>query len=50
LGKIHLSVSTRIEKTRENFNAIWNEKKGMSEISVDLPQGNYAGKTLTIKL
>ncbi len=50
LGKIHLSVSTRIEKTRKNFNAIWNEKMEISEISVDLPRGNYAGKTVTIKL
>ncbi len=50
LGKIHIYVSSRIEKTGENFNVIWNEKTGMSEISIDLPQGNYASKSVTIKL
>ncbi len=48
--KIHLSVSVRIEKTEENFNANWNEKTWMSEISIDLPQGNYTGQSVTIKL
>ncbi|MCD6597618.1 MAG: hypothetical protein J7L04_08025, partial [Bacteroidales bacterium] len=38
LGKMHISVPTRIEKTGKNFNAIWNEKEGFSEISIDLPQ------------
>lgn len=50
LGKMHISVSAKIEKTGENFNAIWNNKTEMSEVSIDLPQGNYAGKSVTVKL
>ena len=50
LGKMHISVSTRIGKAGDNFNAVWNDKTGMSEISIDLPQGNYAGQSVTVKL
>ncbi|NOR76105.1 MAG: chondroitin lyase, partial [Draconibacterium sp.] len=50
LGKMLLSVSTKIEKRGKNFKSVWNEKEGMSEISIDLPQGNYAGSSVTINL
>lgn len=48
LGKMHISVSSRIEKTDEKYRAIWDENKGMSEISITLPQGVYAGKSVTL--
>ncbi|MDP3914888.1 MAG: polysaccharide lyase family 8 super-sandwich domain-containing protein [Bacteroidota bacterium] len=50
LGKIHVSVTGKIEKSGENFRSFWNEKKGISEISIDLPQTVYAGKSITIEL
>jgi chondroitin AC lyase len=50
LRKIHLTVSGKIEKSGDNFRSIWNEKKGVSEIAVDLPQTVYAGKSVTIEL
>ena len=50
LRKIHLTVSGKIEKNGDNFRSIWNEKKGVSEIAVDLPQTVYAGKSVTIEL
>jgi len=50
LRKMHLTYSTKIEKEGENFKAIWNEKKHVSEISIDLPQDNYAGESVSIKL
>lgn len=50
LGKMHISVSFRIEKEGKNFKSIWNEKEGVSEIAIDLPQGNYAGQSVTIQL
>ena len=49
LGKIHLSVNRKVERRGEQFLAVWNEAKGMSNISVDLPQKPYAGKSVTIK-
>ncbi|HCR92252.1 MAG TPA: chondroitin lyase, partial [Prolixibacteraceae bacterium] len=50
LGKIHLSVSEKIEKRGEGFNASWDPHEGVTQISVDLPQGVYAGKSVTINL
>ena len=49
LSTIHLSVSSKIDKSGENFEAHWNEAKKISEISMDLPQGDYAGKSVTFK-
>jgi len=50
LGKIHITVSQEMEKIGNNFRSFWNEKKRVSEISVDLPQTVYAGKSVTIEL
>jgi len=50
LGKIHVTVSQKMEKSGENFRSFWNEKKRVSEISIDLPQGVYAGQSVTIEL
>lgn len=50
LGKMHLSISARIEKEGENFNAVWNEKEKNTQLVIDLPQDVYAGQSVTIKL
>jgi chondroitin AC lyase len=50
LGKIHLAVSGKIEKSGDHFRSFWNERKGFSEISIDLPQTVYAGQSVTIEL
>jgi len=50
LRKIHLTVSGKLEKSGKNFRSIWNEKNGVSEIAVDLPQTVYTGKSVTIEL
>jgi chondroitin AC lyase len=50
LGKILFSVNYRVEKKGQNFTAVWNEAKGVSEIFVDLPQDGYAGQSVTVKL
>ena len=49
LGKIHLTVSGKFEKTGTNFKSVWNKEKETSEISIDLPQTAYAGKSVTIE-
>ena len=48
LGKIHLSISSKIEKSGDNFKAVWNEKEKATEIAIELPQDNYAGQSVTI--
>lgn len=48
LGKAHISISTRVQADDEKFIMVWNEKTKMSEISIDLPQGVYAGSSVTI--
>lgn len=50
LGKIHLSVSSRVETSEANFRSLWNDKERMSEITIDLPQGAYAGQSVTVDL
>lgn len=50
LGAMHLSLSKRIETEGENFMAFWNERKQESEIIIDLPQGQYAGSSVSVGL
>lgn len=50
LRKISLAVSSKIEKKGQGYRSIWNEEEAVSEISIDLPQGHYSGKSVTIKL
>lgn len=50
LRKMSLSVSVKVEKKGQGYRSIWNEGKGVSEISIDLPQGHYGGKSVTINL
>ena len=50
LGKMHLSVSAKVEKEGENFKSVWNEEEKISEISIDLPKDVYAGKSVSFKL
>ncbi len=49
LGKIHFSVNRKLEKKGENFTVVWDEAKGMSHISVDLPQMGHAGESVTVR-
>jgi len=49
LDKMHLTANIPLEKVGENFKASWNESGKITEISIDLPQGHYAGKSVTIQ-
>ena len=49
LDKMHISISTQINTKGENFKAVWDEKEQVSEISIDLPKENYAGKSVSVK-
>ena len=50
LAKIHLRLSAKIQKQGENFQAAWNDDEEMSEVVISLPQGDYAGKSVTVDL
>ncbi|RIH63384.1 hypothetical protein D1164_19835 [Mariniphaga sediminis] len=50
LARFNLSVSLRIDKGSENFSTVWNETTGMTHISIDLPEDNYTGASVTINL
>lgn len=50
LSRFNLSVSSKIEKSGENFNTVWNASEGITQISIELPKDNYAGDSVTIKL
>ncbi len=48
LGTYSLSISSKLEKSGEKIEASWNEQKGISAIDIALPQGNYAGQSVSI--
>ena len=48
LSRIHFTTSVRIDKRGDIYKASWDEEKGLTEISVDLPKGVYAGKSVTV--
>lgn len=50
LEKIYVSINQKIDKNSAQFSSVWNEHKMETEISIELPQGVYAGKSVTIKL
>jgi chondroitin AC lyase len=50
LGKMHLSISDRIEKNEDGFSAIWDSAEKVSNITMALPEGVDAGKSVTIDL
>ena len=50
LRKMHVSLSANIEKQGKAFTSVWNEAEETSSIAIDLPQGVYAGKSVTIGL
>jgi chondroitin AC lyase len=47
---IHLYISARMEQEGENYKAVWNEKEKLTELVIELPQGHYAGQSVTINL
>lgn len=50
LGRYHLSVSTKIEKSGPDFYTSWNENNGLTDVTVELPKENHAGDSVTIRL
>lgn len=50
LSGFHLSISGKIELNSDSAKAVWNLKTGITDISIDLPVGNYEGKSVTVKL
>ena len=50
LSRMHLSISSKINKKGEGYSAVWDDVKQASNISFDLPQNVYAGKSVSIEL
>lgn len=50
LSRFNLSISAKINATGNNFNAVWNESEGVTHLSIELPEDNYAGDSVTIEL
>ena len=47
MKKLHLSVNQKIVwPAQENIQTEWDEKQALTRISVDLPQNEYAGKSV----
>lgn len=48
LTKMLVSVTRKVEKEGTHFRSVWDAEKRMSHILIDLPGGQFAGKSLTI--
>ena len=46
--KLHLSVTSQIHQAGKNYKAIWNQQTGSTDITIDLPQTVYAGKSVIV--
>lgn len=49
MGRMHLSVTGRVNFTGDHVTTAWNQAKGVTDISVDLPKTVYAGQSVTLK-
>ncbi|MDR0758101.1 MAG: polysaccharide lyase beta-sandwich domain-containing protein [Tannerella sp.] len=51
LGKIHLRFSRKLDvaTTADDVQTHWNIRESNTEIAVSLPQGGYAGKSVTVE-
>ncbi|WP_020533082.1 polysaccharide lyase family 8 super-sandwich domain-containing protein [Flexithrix dorotheae] len=47
LSNLYFSITSKLKSGAENIQIRWNEKSGKSEISVLLPEGVMAGKSMT---
>ena len=50
LGKMVRALSVQISGSGKNFKTFWNENEGLTYLVVDLPQGHFAGSSVTIEL
>jgi len=50
LAKIHFTVSSVMDKTGENYRITRDEVRGTSDVTIDLPQNEYAGKSVVVDL
>jgi chondroitin AC lyase len=48
LGKMSLSLSGKISSPDDNFSSYWDDQQKTSQVFIDLPKGQYAGKSITI--
>ncbi len=46
----HLAISQKVLNPGQYLDAVWNEKEQMTHITIRLPQKNYSGASVTIKL
>jgi chondroitin AC lyase len=49
LKTFKLSVSARFSGTGANWKTFWNKQTNSSELTFDLPSGDYAGESMTIR-
>ncbi len=48
LKRMHVSVSTVTSPEGDHYSSVWNPDRQMSDITIRLPRGVYAGKSITV--
>jgi hypothetical protein len=49
-GKMHFSINRKLDIRTDQAHSFWNEAKGVSEVSVDLPRKLFAGQSVTVNI
>ena len=50
LDSVRLQITARLEGQGDGWKATWNENEGSSTLRVDLPEGEYAGQSVSVEL
>lgn len=50
LKKIYLEINREIKASGENFRCNWIPEQKLTELAIELPQGDFAGQSVIMKL
>ena len=49
LDSVRLQITVRLEAEGDGWKATWHEEEGYSTVHIDLPQGEYAGRSVSVE-
>lgn len=50
LDSIRLHITVRLEAEEDRWKATWDEEEGYSSVRIDVPEGEYVGRSVSVKL
>ncbi len=50
LKTIHLKLTARIDSNGNHYKTVWHPAEGYTDMTINLPEGEYAGKSVVVKM